>query len=335
VRLRDRPGPVLPAEIRERIARLRPAGLRGSDSASGPPAGALVQPLGLTGRPRAYLVVSAPRPWDAGNRGAVATAVALLSLDAERRADALTAAREIRTAALRLLLGGQTGSAWALLALPSAATGPVREQERHHVVRIRAAGDPEPLLEAVERWAAAEPAVALTATVDGHLIALVRQGADLAPLVNAVGAAGGQAGVGAPEPPGRVADSDATALAALARTTSDRPVARWNDVVDGGVAALLGGPAGEAFARSVLGALAEGSAENERLLATLDRFHTHHGRLGDVAASLGVHRNTVRRRLRRVEELTGRSLADARDRVELWVAAEVLRSASRPGRITP
>jgi purine catabolism regulator len=47
-----------------------------------------------------------------------------------------------------------------------------------------------------------------------------------------------------------------------------------------------------------------------------------------VADALGVHRNTVRRRLRRVEDLTGRSPATARGRAELWVAAEIARRYS-------
>ena len=47
-----------------------------------------------------------------------------------------------------------------------------------------------------------------------------------------------------------------------------------------------------------------------------------------LARALGVHRNTVRRRLRRVEDLTGRSPATPRGRAELWVAAEIARRYS-------
>ncbi|MGW1994879.1 PucR family transcriptional regulator ligand-binding domain-containing protein [Embleya sp. NPDC001921] len=41
-----------------------------------------------------------------------------------------------------------------------------------------------------------------------------------------------------------------------------------------------------------------------------------------AAAAVGVHRHTMRHRLRRIEELTGRRLDDANDRGELWLAFE-------------
>jgi purine catabolism regulator len=44
------------------------------------------------------------------------------------------------------------------------------------------------------------------------------------------------------------------------------------------------------------------------------------GRWGDAADALGVHRHTLRHRVRRIERLTGRDLTRARDRVELWLA---------------
>ena len=39
-----------------------------------------------------------------------------------------------------------------------------------------------------------------------------------------------------------------------------------------------------------------------------------------LASALGVHRHTMRYRVRKIEELTGRDLNDARDRLELWLA---------------
>jgi len=121
------------------FARFRRAGLRGSHSASGPEGSTLVQPLGLAGSPRGYLLVTGPHPWDAAHHGAVATAVALLSLDAERRADAQAAAREIRAGAWALFLAGAADSAVALLGLRAAATGPVSHEGRFPVQRVRGA----------------------------------------------------------------------------------------------------------------------------------------------------------------------------------------------------
>ena len=41
-----------------------------------------------------------------------------------------------------------------------------------------------------------------------------------------------------------------------------------------------------------------------------------------AAAALGVHRHTMRQRLRRIEQATGRSLDSPRDHAELWLAFE-------------
>lgn len=315
----------------EVFARLRAAGLRGSHSASGPDGSTVVQPLGAAGPPRGYLLVTGPRPWDAAHHGAVATAVALLSLDAERRADALAASREIRSGAWALLLAGSPDSAVAVLRLRAAAAGTVTGEGRFHVVRVHG-GD---ALDAAESWADDDPRVLLAAptAADGDAVVVVRavepEHAGVPGRARLVDR-GMRVGVGAPEPLARTAASDASAVAALARTSPERPMAGWDDVVDHGLVALLAGPTGEAFARGVLGPLA--GPGHDDLHATLERFHACHGQLTLVAAALGVHRNTVRRRLRRVEELTGRSLDDPRARAELWVAAQIMAAARGAGR---
>ncbi|UUZ44360.1 helix-turn-helix domain-containing protein [Janibacter limosus] len=46
----------------------------------------------------------------------------------------------------------------------------------------------------------------------------------------------------------------------------------------------------------------------------------HHGHFEPAAAELGVHRHTLRRRVRRAEQLIGRSLEDTDTRMDLWFA---------------
>jgi hypothetical protein len=70
---------------------------------------------------------------------------------------------------------------------------------------------------------------------------------------------------------------------------------------------------------------ASGSA-GATLLDTVARYLGLDRRLDRTAAALHVHVNTVRYRLGRFEELTGRSLADTEDLVETWWALQ-LRSA--------
>jgi DNA-binding PucR family transcriptional regulator len=324
-RPRDDARDPLPARLAELIDRLRPRGMRASHTDAGPRGGTVIQPLGLSGNPHAYLVVTATASWDAAAQTAIAAAAALLSLDFERRAEALATAREVRSAGLHLLLSGRAESGQTLLALRAAAVASL-DGEQFHVLRTHCADDAH-ALNALERWAAEQPTGRLVASSSGGgpPVAVLREGTDVAGAVAALGP-GGRAGLGEARALVDLAAADATARAALLRASAQRPVTRWDDVVDEGPPALLSGPAADEFARAVLGPLATPSTENAALLTTLDAFHRHHGQMTVIAGELRVHRNTVTRRLRRVEELTGRSPSTPRGRFELWMAVEVLRS---------
>ena len=49
-------------------------------------------------------------------------------------------------------------------------------------------------------------------------------------------------------------------------------------------------------------------------------FLEHNARWETAAAELFVHRHTLRYRMRKVEELTGRKLSSSFDRMEFWLA---------------
>lgn len=66
--------------------------------------------------------------------------------------------------------------------------------------------------------------------------------------------------------------------------------------------------------------IAHDAAHNSRLLATLDAFLTLQRSWQRTAAQLGVHRQTVVYRIRRVEDITGRNLSQTSDIAELWLA---------------
>lgn len=95
-----------------------------------------------------------------------------------------------------------------------------------------------------------------------------------------------------------------------------------------------------ALSREVLGPLGGPSGsepaepDREVLLATLRALFHSDGQRGPAAAALGIHRNTLRDRVTRIERLTGRSLASPEDRAELWFAlrtAELDAAGARPG----
>jgi PucR family transcriptional regulator, purine catabolism regulatory protein len=75
------------------------------------------------------------------------------------------------------------------------------------------------------------------------------------------------------------------------------------------------------FCDSILGPIeaSEGPYGGE-LMRSLEAFIEENGQWERAARRLYCHRHTLRYRIRRVEELTGRNLSSARDRIEFWLA---------------
>ena len=63
---------------------------------------------------------------------------------------------------------------------------------------------------------------------------------------------------------------------------------------------------------------------NAHLCESLEAYIEANGRWADAAARLDVHRHTLRYRIRRVAELTGRDLDRVGDRVEFWLALQAV-----------
>ena len=75
------------------------------------------------------------------------------------------------------------------------------------------------------------------------------------------------------------------------------------------------------YCRSVLGPIEQGEGEyGEELVRSLDVFIEHNGHWEKAAGALFCHRHTLRYRIRRIEQLTGRDFSRARDRIEFWLA---------------
>jgi purine catabolism regulator len=84
---------------------------------------------------------------------------------------------------------------------------------------------------------------------------------------------------------------------------------------------LQGDEALRLFCDSILGPIeaSEGHYGGE-LMRSLEAFIEENGQWERAARRLYCHRHTLRYRIRRVEELTGRDLHTARDRIEFWLA---------------
>jgi purine catabolism regulator len=83
-----------------------------------------------------------------------------------------------------------------------------------------------------------------------------------------------------------------------------------------------------AFADAVLAPLDQlETPERLELQRTLEQWLRANGAWGPAAAQLSVHRNTVRNRIDKVAQLTGRRLDEGDDRMELWLALKARAAA--------
>jgi hypothetical protein len=114
-------------------------------------------------------------------------------------------------------------------------------------------------------------------------------------------------------------------IAYQAATPASQELVRYDQVP---VAALIASApdAGAIVATAVLGpVLALPESECDSILSTLRVWFAEDGATSIAAEKMHVHRNTVRYRLRRLEELTGRSLAHPTGLAELYLALEATR----------
>ncbi|AWT45805.1 MULTISPECIES: PucR family transcriptional regulator [Streptomyces] len=130
--------------------------------------------------------------------------------------------------------------------------------------------------------------------------------------------------VGLSAPAGPIAASAAYKQAEQALSVArrrGRVCVEHEQLAAGSVLPLLADDAVKAFADGLLRALHEHDATGRGdLVASLRAWLSRHGQWDAAAADLGVHRHTLRYRMRRVEEILGRSLDDPDVRMELWLA---------------
>ena len=298
-------------QVRLAVLRMRPQGLRAAASLASSGATLLVNPVGAKGRPDRYLVTGfAGRVGDT-QRGTVTAAVALLSLAEERRRARRETERRLRTRAVELLVAGDPRTAQLLIG----AGGGRRLRLPRQAVVLRAAGGPAALEDALRHIEDDVLGGLVTDDAGTELVAVERADAARA-LADSLAAAGLRVGIGEPGRPDALPASHDTAGHALRLTTAATPVVSWSEGVRRGVLSLLEGPRALAFATSYLAPLEDEPA----LVETLGSFLRHHGSLLKVAEDLGVHRNTVRHRVERIEALLDRSLTDPQVRVDAWIA---------------
>lgn len=293
----------------ERLESLLGSGRRGAVSESSPTGWTEVQPVGE--RPVArlgWLALSRTHPLSVPERLVLTHAVSLVLLLLDRPEDAVP---EAEADLVRLLLDATDAPAAMAFGAGRAVCVLVANGPRHR------------LLPAVEEARRSAPhAVRAEVATDARLLVVDDEVEGVvATLLEFLGT-DGRVGIG---PPVGVVEAASTLTAARrACDASDPGAARRSDELP--VTALLTQPAvRDAVASSTAGLLS--ALDVSDLTESLTSFLTHHGSWDRTAADLGVHRHTVRHRMRKVEELTGLSLDDPEDRLLLHLGV-----LANPGR---
>jgi purine catabolism regulator len=101
--------------------------------------------------------------------------------------------------------------------------------------------------------------------------------------------------------------------------SSGTGVVYFERLSDRGFGSLVDAGAAASWATEYIAGVSS-SSESAELLATVRAWLAHHGQVDAAANELGVHRHTVRHRLRRAETLLERSFDDPAVRADLWFA---------------
>ncbi|TYB41186.1 PucR family transcriptional regulator [Actinomadura chibensis] len=301
-----------PAAARDRAAAIAPelprlrrrtadGGTAASLALAVPDDHVVVQRIGLGGRPRGFLAVGTGAPLPHAAHTIVGAAVALLTLQSETP----RTGRDLRASVAALLLG-RPGDG------PEVPRGPVRV--------LACAGGP-----AVPDALESDPAGArcLVLPLGGHAAVIVPDG--LLGAVEPLLAGTGPVGVSDPaadDLPAALRQAE-EALAAAVRARRD--VLRYADLPGQGVLRLLEPGPANAFAAALLAPL-----RAEGLVGTVQAYVAANGQGEAAARALGVHRHTLRSRMRRAAEVLGRDPDDPAVRAELWIALAISSSGAGP-----
>jgi PucR family transcriptional regulator, purine catabolism regulatory protein len=287
---------------RAEIGRLQVAGVHSAASFNAARDAVVVVPLAVDDRIVGYLAVGTPETLDTPQRHVVATACALLSIDAERQQRHESAREATRRCIATLLDMGMVEAARRLAAEVEAP--PLGSEGQVLAIRGR---DSDASAIIVQRWCAG----ALAVRVDRHVAWFVIP-TNRPPLSRLEKA---------------LRTSDATTAAVISEPVRLEAFgavrSRVIDSLDGVPPGAIRLPSTSPwrfspdFAKGLDRLIAE---ERPELAAALAGYLRCHGNWAQASRNLGIHRNTLRYRVGRCEATLGVDLDDPDVCAELWLS---------------
>lgn len=287
-----------------------------------------VQPVGAQGRVEAFLAVGKPEQPSQLDRIVAGHALSLFAIELAKTRAVADAERRLQGDFFDQLALGELSAAEAARGLTR--FGFTRDAQVVVISLETANGrvDPDRLALAVTDLRSREGGGFLvSAHDDGVRVLLPSEPApDLAGLAKQIGhtaEAELRAGAGSAVPATDVGRSLREARYALQVCRLEGwPAAGFEDLGTYRLLLSMADPdALRAFADALLAPLdAYDRDQHGDLLTSLQAFLQHNARWETAARELYVHRHTLRYRMRKVEELTGRDLTSSFDRMEFWLA---------------
>lgn len=315
------------ADLFDEIDRLRPRGLLASSAISTADEHIVIVPIGTKGAAAGFLVVGSPRPLRSADQSVMNLAVSLLSLGVGR----MQAAGASMDPWRRLLIDQALEHGLDPGVLDSVGLAGL-DPGQSVAVTIRGAGDAAVAAAATLQHSGQ---AVLAGRGNGEASGFVGIGADgmLPAALRAASSSPDIVTIGV----SRVLDLSRPANVRQAVDQADRAarlgsgLRTFDDEPTRSLATLLDAATTEVWARAYLARLID-AAEGQELMGTLQAWLSQHGLVDAAAQQLGIHRHTVRHRLRRAEALLERPLDDASVRADLWFALQSVRGAGSDAR---
>ncbi|MGY6655868.1 PucR family transcriptional regulator [Amycolatopsis sp. TRM77291] len=271
----------------------------------------------LDTRARGVLAVGTREPLDAAGQHIVNTAVSLLSLALEQNREHSGALRRLRSGLCDLLAAGQAELATRTM---KSLWGVVPEAPWSVLAVAGPAGARRSLADALDAETSGDKV--FFGESGTFVIAL----GDVETVARQASRIGGlHAGLSDPvstvDFPAGLRQAKQAAEAAKAERS---PLVRFAEHARRGFLEMVDSQAAQAFSDSLLAPLRHHDETGRgELVASLTCWLEHHGHWDLASARLGVHRHTLRNRMRKVAELTGRDLDSPGVRAEFWLALQV------------
>ncbi|MBK9741070.1 MAG: PucR family transcriptional regulator [Actinobacteria bacterium] len=313
-------------ELAGEIDRLRPRGLLASSSMSTALEHTVIVPIGVKGAADGFLVVGSGRPLRSADQAVMNLAVSLLSWEVSRP----RVMDEGMDPWRRLLVATAVEHGLQHDTLTEVGLPGLRPQRAVAVTWRGASGRPVPdaVLAAANATGLAMVARRPSGEVSGF--AAVDDEGRLPDELRALVATPGVHSLGV----SCVLDLAESGNVRQAIEQADRAaslgtgLSTFGDEPARGLASLIDAATATAWAVGYLGDLMT-TSEGPELMSTVRAWLDQHGQVDAAAQYLGIHRHTVRHRLRRAEAVLGRSLDDAAVRADLWFALDAVRSDDR------